>query len=70
MKVRDNIGKAGDHQLAGAVDAAGAADAWMSGERADVADDLENCVYGGARVVGADIFLDRIEVAVSGVRPL
>jgi hypothetical protein len=70
MKVCDHIGKSGDYQLAGAVDAPGASEAWMIREHPDVPDDLEHSFDGGTWVVSTDVFLDRVEVAASGVRPL
>jgi hypothetical protein len=70
MKVCDHIRKSGDYKLARAVDSARSSHARMISEPFDLSDDLKDGFDGGPGIVSADIFLDRIEVAASGERPL
>jgi hypothetical protein len=70
MKVCDGVGKSGDCQLAGAVDATRSSHSWMVGEHPDVPDNFEHGIDRCAGVVTVNGLLDPVEVAASGVRPL
>jgi hypothetical protein len=68
--VRDDVRKPGNQQLACAFHASWSPDAGMLCEHGDMTDDLKDCIDCGAEVIAADVFLDKVKVAVSGPSPL
>jgi len=66
----DDIGEAGNDQLAGVRNSAGASSVWESGESFGGGDDLEYRINGGGGVVPHNSRFDVGEVATRFTRPL